>query len=362
MTSLAEASFSQSYAEARQKFLALCERRRLAVSSYLNPLAGPDGIGLYTDVARIGPDSAERVLFLESGTHGVEGFAGSGIQCALLGDDNGPRPAAGGALVLVHALNPYGFAWIRRVNENNVDLNRSFVDHASGDYPDNPGYADLADSVVPREWTEASRAAADAAYAAYAAKHGDYAAQTAYKRGQHTHPNGLFFGGRAPSWSAGTVEAIVERHTTATRHAGLIDLHTGLGPFGYGDCLTPCDPHSPEGQRASAWYGKVRHTLDKTSGYSGSQGTIINCYTAAAPDIEWTCIGLEFGTRPPEVMRAALRGEGWLHAYGSPDHPDAQRLKQTLRDAYYPQEPEWKELVTARGLEVVSLGLKGLAG
>jgi hypothetical protein len=362
MTSLADANFSQSYAEARGKFLALCGRRGLAVTSYRNPAPGPDGTELYTDVARIGPDDAERVLFVESGTHGVEGFAGSGIQCVLLADDQGPRPAPGTALVLVHALNPYGFAWIRRVNENNVDLNRSFVDHAGGNYPANPGYADLADSVVPHEWTDASRAAAEAAYAAYAAKHGDYAAQTAYKRGQHTHPNGLFFGGQARTWAAGTVDAIVAQHTKGARRAALIDLHTGLGPFGYGDCLTPCEPGSPEGRRASAWYGKVRHTLDKTSGYSGSQGTIINGYTDAAPDLEWTCIGLEFGTRPPEVMRAALRGEGWLHAYGSPDHPDAKRLKQALRDAYYPQEPDWKELVTARGLEVISFGLRGIAG
>ena len=362
MTTLAEASFSHSYAEARQKFLTLCERRGLAVTSYRNPAPGPDGIDLHTDVARIGPDRAERVLFVESGTHGVEGFAGSGIQCALLADENGPRPAPGVALILVHALNPYGFAWIRRVNENNVDLNRSFVDHAGENYPDNPGYVDLADSVVPHDWTDASRAAADAAYAAYAAQHGDYAAQTAYKRGQHTHPNGLFFGGRSPSWSAGTVAAIVARHTNGARYAALIDLHTGLGPFGYGDCLTPCDPQSPEGLRATDWFGAVRHTLDKTSGYSGSQGTIINGYTEAAPGIEWTCIGLEFGTRPPEVMRAALRGEGWLHAYGSPDHPDAQRLKQCLRDAYYPQEPEWKEMVTTRGLEVIALGLNGIAG
>lgn len=362
MSTLAESSFSQSYAEARRKFLSLCAQRGLPVRSYRNPAPGPDGIELFTDVTRLGPENAERVLFVESGTHGVEGFAGSGIQIALLSDEAAPRPAAGTALVLVHAINPYGFAWIRRVNEDNVDLNRSFVDHANGTYPENPGYAALADSVVPHEWTDASRAAAEAAYAAYAETHGDYAAQTAYKRGQHTHPNGLFFGGRKPTWSAGTVKSICDAETKGARRAGLIDLHTGLGPFGYGECLTPCEPTSPEGRRASTWYGDVRHTLDKTSGYSGSQSTIINGYCDAVPPLEWTCIGLEFGTRPPDVMRAALRGEGWLHAYGSPDHPDAKRLKQALRDAYYPQEPDWKEMVTARGLNVIACGLKGIAG
>ncbi len=39
-----------------------------------------------------------------------------------------------GAL-LIHALNPYGFAWTRRVTEDNVDLNRNFVDHDKG-YPE----------------------------------------------------------------------------------------------------------------------------------------------------------------------------------------------------------------------------------
>ena len=31
------------------------------------------------------------------------------------------------ALVLIHAVNPYGFSWIRRTNEHNVDQNRNFL-------------------------------------------------------------------------------------------------------------------------------------------------------------------------------------------------------------------------------------------
>jgi len=353
--------FSSSYAEARQRFLAAAEGLRMSVTSYRNPAPGPAGIALSTDVVRIGPVDAERVLIVESGTHGIEGYAGSAIQIAMMTDPEAPRPGPGVALVMVHAINPYGFAWGRRVNEDNVDLNRSFVDHASGAWPENPGYADLADAIVPREWTEESRRAADAAFAAYAAKHGEHALQSAYRRGQHTHPNGLFYGGRAPTWSAKTVEAICAAQLATARHAGLIDIHTGLGPFGFGDCLTIYDPQSPQGKRASAWYGTVRHTMDKESGYAGSLGTIINGYTGAAPAREWTCIGVEFGTRPASEMRLALRAEGWLHAYGGPDHPDAAAVRQRLRDGYYPQEPEWKQMVLARGLEVIALGLAGIA-
>ena len=47
------------------------------------------------------------------------------LQLALL--DAPPAPGPGDALVLVHVLNPYGMAWLRRTNENNVDLNRNFL-------------------------------------------------------------------------------------------------------------------------------------------------------------------------------------------------------------------------------------------
>lgn len=360
MTTAGEDSFSADYAEARQKFLDGCAARHLAVTSHRNPHAGPGGIDLFTDVARIGPRDAERVLVVESGTHGVEGYAGSGIQVALLRDKS-LTPPDGVALVLVHALNPYGFAWTRRVNEDNIDLNRSFVDHAGGRYPDNPGYAALADAIVPAEWSKAALDVAEAKLQAYVAAHGEHSMRDAYKRGQHTHPLGLFYGGRAPTWSAGVLRRVCEEFLARARRAGLIDIHTGLGPFGYGDCLTPCAPDSPEGRRASAWYGEVRHTMDKQSGYAGSQGTVVNGYMWAKPGIEWTCIGLEFGTRPQPQMQKALRAEGWLFAHGGPDHPEAPRIRAELRDAFYPQEPEWKPLVLARGLEVVARGLKGLA-
>lgn len=362
MTTDVGSCFSQSYAEARERFRAACRAAGLEVVSYPNPRPGPAGEALATDVARLGPAEARRVLIVESGTHGVEGYAGSGIQVGLLTLAGAPRPPAGVALLLVHALNPWGFAWTRRTNEDNVDLNRSFVDHEAGAYPANPGYAALAEWIVPAEWTPAGIAAADAALADYAARNGAYALQSAYKFGQHSHPAGLFFGGLKPTWSAGTVRRIAAEHLAGVERAGLIDLHTGLGPFGRGECLAVSAPDTPEGRRASAWYGEVRHTKDESSGYSGSDSTIIAGYRRAAPTVEWTSIGLEFGTRPPERMRLALRAEGWLHAHAGPDHPDHARIKRELRDAFYPQEPDWAPMVLARGHEVVRLGLAGLAG
>ena len=90
-----------------------------------------------------------RGLLVISGTHGVEGFAGSMCQTAWLSE--GAALPDDLAVVLVHAINPYGFAWIRRVNEDNVDLNRNCIDF-SASLPENVGYDQLAEALVPPTW------------------------------------------------------------------------------------------------------------------------------------------------------------------------------------------------------------------
>ena len=86
-TTPASAYFAASYAEAREKFLASCQREKLIVRSYPHARAsGPAGEPLFTDVARAGPADAARVLVMISGTHGVEGFCGSACQVGLLAE------------------------------------------------------------------------------------------------------------------------------------------------------------------------------------------------------------------------------------------------------------------------------------
>ena len=96
-----------------------------------------------------GEADAKRTLVLSSGTHGVEGFAGSGIQTGLLNGGIGSRLPKGVNLLMIHGVNPFGMAHHRRTNEDNVDLNRNFRNHGMP-YPGNVPYEDLADVVAPR--------------------------------------------------------------------------------------------------------------------------------------------------------------------------------------------------------------------
>src|SRR4029450_10393871 len=176
--------FAASYSEARDKFLAAARVSGATTYRYDTPTKGPKGESPSTDVARLGPDDASRVVVTISSTHGVEGYCGSGFQVdwlASIGVAGLPKDTAA---VFIHAINPYGFAWTRRVTEEGNDLNRNYVDH-SKPYPVNEGYLEIADLLVPPDLGEAAVKAADAKLAAYRKKVGDVAYYRAVSGGQY---------------------------------------------------------------------------------------------------------------------------------------------------------------------------------
>src|SRR5262249_31179304 len=160
-------SFSASYGEAREKFRAAATQSGGQLESFPHPERGPDGSELSTDIAWFGPRDASSVLVTISGTHGVEGFAGSGAQVEWLMRKEPTRLPKGVAALLVHAINPYGFSWLRRVTHENIDLNRNWIDFGQP-LPENADYDELATTVCPTEWTDAVRAASGKALMEYA--------------------------------------------------------------------------------------------------------------------------------------------------------------------------------------------------
>ena len=221
--------FSSSYAEARDKFLAAANAAGAEVQHWPHPLIGPSGEALACDSAWLGPRSATRVLVVISATHGVEGFAGSGPQTALLQRFSAQALPPDTALLLMHAVNPHGFAWQRRVTEENVDLNRNWIDF-SAPLPPNLGYAELHSAYCPPTLEDGALAAAEARISAYRQAHGEHAERVARSTGQYTHAHGIFFGGTGPTWARRTSEAILAQYLPQARTVAIVDLHTGLGP------------------------------------------------------------------------------------------------------------------------------------
>jgi len=353
--------FGADYSDARARFLGAAGDAGARITTYQHPLRGPQREQLFADLAWLGPQTASRLLVTMSATHGVEGFCGSGCQVATfraLGADALPADTA---LVQIHAINPHGFAWLRRVTEDNVDLNRNFVPHDGTPYPVNEGYEALADAILPTAWSGAPRAAADARLQSYGQQHGLARLQWALSGGQYSHPHGIFFGGHAPTWSNRTLAAIVRDHLSRARVLGMIDYHTGLGPYGTGEIIAALP-------LASAGAKRTRHVLgaEVTSPDDGSSSsaplTGVNQPAIEAMLGGTTYFGcaLEYGTWPvPDVLNA-LRGDAWLHAHGDLDSEEARTIKAAVRRAFYPDADDWRRMVWQRAEDVTRRCLRGL--
>ena len=355
--------FSADYREARGKFRDAATRAGVAFQSFVNPkVKGPNGEELATEVARFGPKNAGRVLITVSATHGAEGFCGSGAQIGSLETGLHRELPADTALVVVHAINPYGFAWIRRVNEDNVDLNRNYVNHA-GALPANPAYDELADAICPAQWGAGPPTEAQQRLEAYGRQHGPAALQAAISAGQYKHADGVFFGGSAPTWSRETMLAIVAEHAAGARRLAIIDFHTGLGPWGYGEPIVTHGQGSPALARARAWYGdRITSTSLGNSTSADVRGDMLTGVEHRYGKVEVTGLAVEYGTLPLNDVLNAVRADNWLHTHGKLESPQGRVIKAQVRDAFYGDKDDWKGMIFEQAVTHQRNALRGLAG
>jgi len=316
-----QAAFAPSYARARVLFLEGAAAAGMAIRSH----------------------NAERLLIVSSACHGAEGFCGSGVQVYATHDQAWRQHAreAGVAVLYIHALNPYGFSHLRRVTNENVDLNRNFQDF-SQPLPVNTAYAGLHDLLLPPEWPPGPDNAA--AIDSWIALHGETAYQAAVSQGQHAFADGLFFGGTAPTWSNQTLRQVLRNHAQRARHIAWIDLHTGLGP---------------------SWWGSNGET-PVTSIYDGSStsalltGLMWGAMYEECPQAGYTGIALEYGTVPIMEVINALRGDHWLNRH--PEAPAALRaaIHQRMKDAFYVDTDAWRTQIVGQGRQALFQAVDGL--
>lgn len=353
--------FSENYAQARQAFLDAARIAGAQIEPFENICSTTAGLPLFTDVALLGPAEAGSALLLISGTHGVEGFAGSAIQSGLLLGEGADWGGLKSRVVMIHALNPFGFANLRRCNEENVDLNRNFVNHA-GTCPENPGYRKLSAAIAPRALSFPVNLFSMMRIYRYRLLHGREQLQQAVTHGQYAYPQGLFYGGRSASWSNRLLREVAARYLARATRVISVDVHTGLGPYGFGELILNDAVGTPAYQRALTWWGKdrVKSTVDGHSVSAHLSGTVNLALAGMLPGAEVTAAGLEFGTLPPMAVFNALRAENWLHHHGGAHYPGAAKIKARFLRAFYPEDHLWKRKVLEQGRFVVEQALAAM--
>ncbi|BBU31125.1 hypothetical protein BTHE68_48590 [Burkholderia sp. THE68] len=355
------------YASQRERFLQAATAAGAAVVSYEHPLRAPAGETLATDVAWLGPSDARRVLVAISGTHGVEGYYGSACQTAWLRELGTRALPAGVAVMMVHLINPWGTAWVRRVNEDNIDLNRNYLDF-NAPLPVNARYEAIHEIYTCRDLDGPGRARADAQLAAQLRSMGWPEYQAIVGAGQYAHADGLFYGGKEAAWSNQTLRAIIDRFLTPAQVAIAFDLHTGAGPFGYPMLMAIAQARYPALADAQTLYGPWLHTLvtdaqaavSDTGVVARATGYTSQAMLDALPGTRLMQLVIECGTYAEGPMHEALRNDHWLHLHGDPHDARGRQISRALFDAFLPADEDWRDIAWRRTRQVWERALKAL--
>ena len=351
--------FAADFLTARGRFRQSASEHGARLQSYPINTPGPDSEALSVDTAYFGHPAPLGVLLVSSGIHGVEGFAGSALQLAFISEMAAATLAQVGVL-LVHAVNPYGFAHSRRANERNVDLNRNCLPSFPG--PANEGYSAFSDLLNPRS-LPLHGDFFTTRLVLRALRYGLTATQQAVAGGQYAFADGLFYGGDRRQASTDIFQRILsEKPLTNAQLVIHIDLHTGLGSYGEYQLL-PLQPLEMTTLRQlRTWFGDravVAGTAPVSASYRAS-GSVRELTARVLSSARVYALTLEFGTFAPLRVLRALRRENWLHHYGG-DSALAREIKAELQQCFCPRETRWRHAVLNKGIGVLQQALHALS-
>ena len=348
----AEDYFSPDYATARGRFRDAANAAGAALHAIALPARGPRDETLYIDIAWLGSPNPKHVFLHSTGIHGIEAFTGSAVQLALL--DAAPVPGDADALILVHVLNPYGMAWLRRTNENNVDLNRNFLMNGERWSGAPELYRTLDPLLNPA--SPPSHDGFRARAAAAVLRHGFHRVKQAVAEGQYEYPRGLFFGGDSLQPGPRLYSEWLRGHLANAAYVCALDLHTGLGRSGT-DTVMP-DGHANLTPAPVLGDALGRDFVEATApsvAYT-VRGGLGAALRQILPSGEIDFVLQEIGTRPPLAVLHALREENRWHFFG--DGSIVHPAKQRLMEALCPAALKWRRRAVALGLELARAGAR----
>ena len=349
--------FYFKYSKARQNFLNAAIEEATFIRSWQHPLRGIAGEKLYLDLAWFGDRTAKKVLLTIAGIHGVEGYCGSGIQVGSIRTKWHQQADKDVAIVMIHGLNPYGMSHLRRVNEDGIDLNRNFLDF-SQPLPNNALYDDLAEVIVPPQWTEETQVETLDRLTEYLSQSPSAVADLA--KGQYQYWYAPFYGGEVPTWSNRLFNLICDRYLQDCRAVGLLDYHTGLGQYATGQLMSmPND--ATEDLASKIWGDKlvVVGSENSVATYT-PYGTLLATLQNKLANSVCVAAVYEFGTIPEHEVFHALRADHWLYLHGYLNTQQAIEIKQKMLDAFYCDRADWQKSICNLAFEAQAELLTGL--
>jgi hypothetical protein len=257
-------------------------------------------------------------------------------------------------------VNPYGFKYIRRVTENNVDLNRNSSADNQLYKTINDGYTRVYDLVNPKGKVNVG-SVENRFFFVKAINEIRKASlpvlRQAVLQGQYEYPEGLYFGGDEREPQIDSLKVKFETFTLPYDRILIVDLHTGYGERGKLHFF----PNPLEGEKRE----RLENLFD---GYSIDWGDSDDFYTVTGDfggfidsmndEKDVYPVLFEYGTLNSQTTMGSLKSihtmilenQGTQHGYKS--ERDSLRVKNNFREMYYPSSENWRNHIMEQTREV----------
>ena len=316
---------------------------------------------LYIDNIYLPADKENKnLVVLTTGVHGMEGYIGSVMLDVFFEEIYPDIDTDNTGILIVANVNPYGMKYMRRYNENNVDLNRNFIlDWDNFDMASNKDYPEVKEFLQP-EGKISNALWHEAGFYLSLAKEvitkGADKVSDALLTGQYEYADGVYYGGNGDEISTQYLKGVFNDCLDGDyENIVHIDIHSGYGPrynmvifnsvyetmteaetkkaFGYDYVIS----HDSE-----SFYATTGDTTDYFYRLAESKGTEKELFS--------TCF--EFGTIGDSFVDSILSlkytvDENRQHFFPSDNEIASEVVKENYYELFYPTETEWREKTVA---------------
>jgi hypothetical protein len=291
-----------------------------------------------------------KIMIISSGVHGIEGFVGSAVQFMFMDKFINEEFLSQTALVLIHSVNPYGYKYLRRVSENNVDLNRNSSIDTSLYSTVNEGYIKLYSFINPKGKVN-TKSCGNRLFTIRAIfkiiKSTLPVLRQAVLQGQYKYSEGLYYGGNQPEPQIASLTPILKSICEPYQTVFTTDLHTGYGEKGKLHLFpNPVDEQTRK-RMESIFAGYPIDWGDSKDFYSVT-GDFVGFTGKLNKEKVFIPMDFEYGTMNSQTTKGSLKSiknmilENQGNHFGYKKERDSLKVQKNFMEMYNPSSEEWR--------------------
>jgi len=363
--------YQENYDDARREFLSCAKKladKYDGVELFYYKVESSKDANLIMDVCYIPPQREfGRLLILTSGLHGIEGFTGSAIQQMFMKELLSDHEVQDQGILLIHSINPYGFKYMRKATENNVDLNRNCSVSKSIFENENRGYAKLYNLLCPSGRVNKGSLNNRLFYFVAIRKILQKSMATlrqAALQGQYKYPEGIYYGGNDFEPQIYYLQEVLPEIFNPYDLILTLDMHTAYGAWGKLHLFA--NPVEDDILRKKTVSLFNNHPIDwgNTKDFYTILGDFSDFLGMLNPDATYLSMRFEFGTLDSQktfgslhsIHRMILENQGHIHGYKNERHENITKYK--FREMYYPSSEAWRSEVIRQAREMLEAVLE----